>query len=163
GSTHASTSGDEVKLSVNGGYDFVIERFTVGPRLGINLRETTIDGFQERGNTGLELKYNNQNVTSLTHVVGVFASYALSTTRLVAGRAHHGADVGSASRVAPQYRSVPELALANGVRLHWREAGDPAKPPLVWIHGGSVEDSSSMVADLEPLAARVRALCPDTR
>jgi outer membrane autotransporter protein len=79
GSTHASTSGDEVKLSVAGGYDFVIERFTVGPRLGINLRETTIDGFQERGNTGLELKYNNQNVTSLTHVVGVFASYAIST------------------------------------------------------------------------------------
>jgi pimeloyl-ACP methyl ester carboxylesterase len=58
---------------------------------------------------------------------------------------------------------VPELALANGVRLHWREAGDPAKPPLVWIHGGSVEDSSSMVADLEPLAGRVRALFPDTR
>src|SRR2546425_2475562 len=59
--------------------------------------------------------------------------------------------------------AVPELTLPNGVRLHWREAGDPAKPPVVWIHGGSIEDSSSMVADLEPFAARIRALFPDTR
>ena len=58
---------------------------------------------------------------------------------------------------------VPERLLPNGVRLHWREAGDPARPPVVWIHGGSVEDSSFMVADLEPLFPRVRALFPDTR
>src|SRR5262245_40085787 len=58
---------------------------------------------------------------------------------------------------------VPERVLANGVRLHWREAGDPAKSPIVWIHGGSVEDSSSMVGDLEPFAGRLRALFADTR
>jgi pimeloyl-ACP methyl ester carboxylesterase len=58
---------------------------------------------------------------------------------------------------------VPERLLPNGVRLHWREAGDPMKPPIVWIHGGSVEDSSFMVADLEPFFGRVRALFPDTR
>ena len=34
---------------------------------------------------------------------------------------------------------------------------------MVWIHGGSVEDSSVMVADLEPFFGRVRALFPDTR
>jgi len=58
---------------------------------------------------------------------------------------------------------VPETTLRNGVRLHWREAGDPARPPVVWIHGGSVEESSSMVADLEPFGARIRALFPDAR
>ena len=58
---------------------------------------------------------------------------------------------------------MPERLLANGVRLHWREAGDPAKPPIVWIHGGSIEDSSFMVADLEPLFPHVRARFPDTR
>jgi len=58
---------------------------------------------------------------------------------------------------------VPERQLPNGVCLSWREAGDPAKPPVVWIHGGSVEDSSFMVADLEPFFGRVRALYPDTR
>jgi pimeloyl-ACP methyl ester carboxylesterase len=54
---------------------------------------------------------------------------------------------------------LPEIDLSNGVRLHWREAGDP----LIWIHGGSVEDSSMMVPDLEPFFPRVRALFPDTR
>jgi 3-oxoadipate enol-lactonase len=58
---------------------------------------------------------------------------------------------------------MPERLLSNRTRLHWREAGDPMKPPIVWIHGGSVEDSSFMVADLEPFFPRVRGLFPDTR
>lgn len=37
------------------------------------------------------------------------------------------------------------------------------KPPVIWIHGGSVEDSSVMVPDLEPFFDRIRALFPDTR
>jgi pimeloyl-ACP methyl ester carboxylesterase len=53
--------------------------------------------------------------------------------------------------------------LPSGVRLHWREAGDPRKPALVWIHGGSVEESSVMLPDVEPFLGRVRALLPDTR
>src|SRR5499426_1422755 len=66
-------------------------------------------------------------------------------------------------RIGYGRRSVPERRLPSGVRLHWREAGDAAKPQIVWIHGGSVEDSSSMVPDLEPFFGRVRALFPDTR
>ena len=58
---------------------------------------------------------------------------------------------------------MPERILPNGVRLHWREAGDAAKTPIVWIHGGSVEDSSFMVGDLAPFVGRLRALFPDTR
>lgn len=34
---------------------------------------------------------------------------------------------------------------------------------MVWIHGGSVEDSSFMLPDLEPFVGRIRALFPDTR
>jgi 3-oxoadipate enol-lactonase len=49
------------------------------------------------------------------------------------------------------------------VRLHWLEKGDAARPPVIWIHGGSVEDSSYMVADLEPFFPRLRVLLPDTR
>jgi pimeloyl-ACP methyl ester carboxylesterase len=58
---------------------------------------------------------------------------------------------------------LPERTLANGVRLHWREAGNPAGAPIVWIHGGSVEDSSMMVPDLEPLFDELRVLLPDAR
>ena len=39
----------------------------------------------------------------------------------------------------------------------------PDGPPIVWIHGGSVEDSSMMIPDLEPLLDRMRGLFPDTR
>ena len=58
---------------------------------------------------------------------------------------------------------MPEIDLPNGVHLHWREAGTPPARPFVWIHGGSVEDSSMMVPDLEPFFDRVRAIFPDTR
>jgi pimeloyl-ACP methyl ester carboxylesterase len=58
---------------------------------------------------------------------------------------------------------VPEARLSNGVRLYWRQAGDSARPPVVWIHGGSVEDSSLMLPDLEPFFDRLHVLCPDTR
>ena len=58
---------------------------------------------------------------------------------------------------------MPEVVLPTGVRLFWREAGDPARPAVVWIHGGSVEDSSVMLPDLEPFLPRIRALFPDTR
>src|SRR4029453_18130487 len=58
---------------------------------------------------------------------------------------------------------VLDVALPARVRLHWREAGDPPSPAVVWIHGGSVEDSSFMLPDLEPFLPRIRALFPDTR
>jgi 3-oxoadipate enol-lactonase / 4-carboxymuconolactone decarboxylase len=60
-------------------------------------------------------------------------------------------------------RTLPERQLPNGVRLHWLESGDPTKPAIVWIHGGSVEDASFMTADLEPFLGRVRAIFPDAR
>jgi 3-oxoadipate enol-lactonase len=49
------------------------------------------------------------------------------------------------------------------VLLHWRESGNPAGAPVIWIHGGSVEDSSMMVADLEPFFGEIRAFFPDAR
>ena len=58
---------------------------------------------------------------------------------------------------------MPDIDLPNRVRLHWLEAGLPSGPAVVWVHGGSVEDASMMVPDLEPFFDRVRALFPDTR
>jgi 3-oxoadipate enol-lactonase len=58
---------------------------------------------------------------------------------------------------------MPEIVLANGVRLHWQEAGRADGPPVIWIHGGSIEDSSFMIPDLEPFFGEIRALFPDTR
>jgi outer membrane lipase/esterase len=79
GATSGDTDGNEFKFGVNAGYDFLLGRFTVGPRVGVLYRETTIDGFRESGRTGLELDYDNQNIQSLTTTVGVFGSVAIST------------------------------------------------------------------------------------
>lgn len=58
---------------------------------------------------------------------------------------------------------MPETILKSGVRLHWREAGNPAGTPVLWIHGGSIEDSSLMTRDLEPWYGELRVLMPDAR
>ena len=79
GPTRGDTDGNEFKLGVNAGYDFLFGSFTVGPRVGVLYRETTIDGYSESGRTGLELRYDNQNTQSLTTTAGVFASLAIST------------------------------------------------------------------------------------
>jgi len=69
----------DLKLGLNTGYDFVIRNLTVGPRVGLNYRETNADGFSERGGTGLELHFLPQSQASLTSVVGAFTSMAFST------------------------------------------------------------------------------------
>jgi pimeloyl-ACP methyl ester carboxylesterase len=58
---------------------------------------------------------------------------------------------------------MSDITLPNGVHLHWREAGIATGPAIVWIHGGSIEDGSMMVPDLEPFFDRIHALFPDTR
>ncbi len=80
GSTHGDTNGNEWRIGVNSGYDFVFGAFTVGPRLGVLYRETTMNDFKESGGTGLELAYSNQNIQSLTLRPGVYGSYAFSTS-----------------------------------------------------------------------------------
>ncbi len=58
---------------------------------------------------------------------------------------------------------MPECTLPSGVQVHWLEEGQPSGPPVVWVHGGSVEESSHVVSDLTPYWDRVRALYPDAR
>jgi outer membrane autotransporter protein len=79
GQTRGDTEGDEFKVGFNAGYDFIVGPVTIGPRVGLLYRETTIDGFRESGRTGLELAYDDQNIRSLTSTLGVFGSMAIST------------------------------------------------------------------------------------
>ena len=79
GKIDSATDSDEMHVGATLGYDFILGKFTVGPRVGVNYRDARISGFRERGSTGIELIYDNQNVVSLTSTVGVFASMAIST------------------------------------------------------------------------------------
>ena len=95
---HGTALGDpganQYIVGVNTGYDFVIRNLTIGPRVGVNYKLTTVDAFAERSrdaiscltgvcapriSTGLELAYDRQEETSLTTVAGIFASLAIST------------------------------------------------------------------------------------
>ena len=62
------------------GYDHPIQNVTIGPRLGFNWSNTHIHNFSEDGNTGLELRYNDQYVNSLQSVVGLQGSAAFGTS-----------------------------------------------------------------------------------
>jgi outer membrane autotransporter protein len=79
GAALGKTDGDEFKAGANLGYDFLIRNLTIGPRVGVNYRETTINGFTERGATGTELVFLRQHHTSLTSVLGLYSSLAIST------------------------------------------------------------------------------------
>ena len=61
------------------GYDFPIRQFNVGPRLALNWLYTDIDGYKERGGSGLELKYQEDSRTLLQSKLGLQASMAIST------------------------------------------------------------------------------------
>ena len=55
------------------------------------------------------------------------------------------------------------VTVSTGATMFWRELGNPDGVPMLWIHGGSVEDSSMMVNDLAPFFDRLRVICPDVR
>jgi hypothetical protein len=80
GFSSSRTGSDVFRLGVLTGYDHPIQNVTIGPRLGFNWSNTHIRGFSEDGNTGLELRYNDQYVNSLQSVVGLQGSAAFSTS-----------------------------------------------------------------------------------
>ncbi|MDJ0863224.1 MAG: autotransporter outer membrane beta-barrel domain-containing protein [Gammaproteobacteria bacterium] len=61
------------------GYDFSLRQFTFGPRLALDWKYTDIDSYTEKGSTGLELKYDDDDETSVQSRVGLQASMAIST------------------------------------------------------------------------------------
>jgi outer membrane autotransporter protein len=80
GSARGKPDSNEFQAGLNGGYDFSFQNVTVGPRLGLNYKHDQIDAYREKGSTGLELKYNDQNQNSLTTNLGVHGSVAISTS-----------------------------------------------------------------------------------
>ena len=79
GLIEGDTHSDEFNVGTNIGYDFVLGNFTVGPRVGVNYLDRRLAGYQETGKTGIELIYDNQNISSLTTTAGIFGSVAINT------------------------------------------------------------------------------------
>lgn len=79
GLASSNSNGNVFNLGFLTGYDQPIGRFTIGPRAGLNYSNTKINSFGETGNTGVELKYDDQSINSLQSVLGVQGSAAFST------------------------------------------------------------------------------------
>jgi outer membrane autotransporter protein len=79
GHQSGGTDGNEYTASLLLGYDYPIENFTVGPRLGLNYIATQIYDYKEHGNNGLSLRYSGQDESTLQSSLGVFATMAIST------------------------------------------------------------------------------------
>ncbi len=79
GNSSSTSNGNMFRLGALTGYDHPIGMFTVGPRAGFNYSRTHVAGYEEQGNTGLELAYDSQYVESFQSVLGVQGSAAFST------------------------------------------------------------------------------------
>lgn len=76
--TTGNFNANQYTLNFLSGYDFAIDNITIGPRVGVDVRQWEINSYHESSNTGLELRYNDQHQTSLQTTLGLFASSAHS-------------------------------------------------------------------------------------
>jgi uncharacterized protein YhjY with autotransporter beta-barrel domain len=67
------------EAELRGGYDFVFDSVTIGPRLGIKNRHTTLDAYSETGATPMTLSIDEQRMTSLQSTAGVQMSKAFTS------------------------------------------------------------------------------------
>ena len=79
GHQSGGTDGNEYSAGLLLGYDYPIENFTVGPRIGLNYIGTQIDDYNEHGSNGLALEYSGQDESSLQSSLGALATMAIST------------------------------------------------------------------------------------
>lgn len=79
GNARGSFNANQYSLSFLSGYDYPIENFTIGPRLGVDVRHWQMDSYQESSSTGLELRYGAQHQTSVQSNLGIYTTLAQST------------------------------------------------------------------------------------
>jgi len=77
--TTGNLNANQYTLNFLSGYDHPIENITIGPRIGVDVRQWEMNGYQESTNTGLELLYNSQYQTSVQSTLGLSASSAHNT------------------------------------------------------------------------------------
>ena len=80
GTATGSTDGNEYRAALSGGYDFNVENFTFGPKVGVTYVRNSTDAFAESGTTGVELAFDKQTFTSITSSIGVHGQVAFSTS-----------------------------------------------------------------------------------
>jgi outer membrane autotransporter protein len=79
GTPRADFDADQYGAFVTAGYDFPIGPVTLSPRAGYEWQRVAFETSRESGNSGLELKFNDYNITSSLSTLGLMGSIAIST------------------------------------------------------------------------------------
>ena len=77
--TGSNYAGQDYNAGTLAGYDMNFGSFTIGPRASFNWVRNNYNNYNESGNSGLELRINNDHRTSLQSRFGAMASNAFST------------------------------------------------------------------------------------
>ncbi len=83
GFVNSDYDGNEYSLGIMAGHDMVDGATTVSPRASLDWLNSQFDGYNESGNTGLELTFESDARMSLQSSVGVQVSHAISTTSAI--------------------------------------------------------------------------------
>lgn len=66
-------------VSLGAGYDFSLNAWTFGPDLHVNGERINVGSYEETGASGLNLRFEDQDISSVTTELGAHVSYAIST------------------------------------------------------------------------------------
>lgn len=81
GTATGKYNGTQQMIGVSTGYDWYFDSFSIGPYLAVDYHKTEIDSYDEDGGanpTGLEFRYDDQAILSLTSSIGLNLSYNVS-------------------------------------------------------------------------------------
>ncbi len=74
------TEADQFDVSLGAGYEMAFGGLSIGPRVRFDYRTLDIDSFTEKGAMGFDLAYDDQDIDSLSSIVGVEAAWSISTS-----------------------------------------------------------------------------------
>ncbi|MDD1620864.1 MAG: autotransporter outer membrane beta-barrel domain-containing protein [Methylococcaceae bacterium] len=80
GAVAGSPSADQYEGNLTTGYDYSIGGFTIGPRATARYRHVGMGSYTELGNSGLELRFLQDQFTSVQTSIGAQASFAIATS-----------------------------------------------------------------------------------
>jgi uncharacterized protein YhjY with autotransporter beta-barrel domain len=80
GAVAGNPGADQYEGNLVTGYDYSIGGFTIGPRATARYRHVGMGGYTELGSSGLELRFQRDQFTSVQTSIGAQASYAISTS-----------------------------------------------------------------------------------
>ncbi|MDB6089725.1 MAG: hypothetical protein JWN85_2509 [Gammaproteobacteria bacterium] len=79
----SDTHEHDVDAELRTGYDFSFSSVSVGPRVALTIKHTSLDAYVESGNTPMTLAFDSQRTTSLRSLVGFQATRAFTAAGTV--------------------------------------------------------------------------------